>query len=48
MNFGKYKYDYNYLLMSTPLLVVSLFVPSVFVAFLVCIFCGFEKKNKND
>ncbi|WP_176721512.1 hypothetical protein [Staphylococcus equorum] len=47
MNFGKYKYDYNYLLMSTPLLVVSLFVPSVFVAFLVCIFFGFEKKNRN-
>ena len=44
MNFGKYKYDYNYLLMSTPLLVVSLFVPSVFVAFLVCIFCGFGKR----
>ena len=45
MEFGKYKYDYNYLLMAIPLLVVSIFVPAVFVAFLICLICGFEEQK---
>ena len=45
MEIAKYKYDYNYLLMSIPLLVVSIFVPAVFVAFLICLICGFEKEE---
>ncbi|WP_268222146.1 hypothetical protein [Staphylococcus ureilyticus] len=45
MKIGKYKYDYNYLLMAIPLLVTSIFVPAVFVAFLICLICGFEKEK---
>lgn len=45
MKFGKYKYDYNYLLMAIPLLVTSIFVPTVFVAFLICLICGLEKEE---
>lgn len=43
MKFGKYKYDYNYLLMAIPFLVVSIFVHEVFVAFAICLICGLEK-----
>ncbi|MDW8570035.1 hypothetical protein [Staphylococcus shinii] len=44
MNFSKYKY--NYILMAIPLLICSIFVPAAFIAFLVCIFCGFEERHQ--
>lgn len=45
MKFGKYKYDYNYLLMALPFLVVSIFVPAVFIVFIICLIYGFEKEK---
>ncbi|WP_199190117.1 hypothetical protein [Staphylococcus gallinarum] len=43
MKFGKYKYDYNYIILSLPLLVVSIFAPAVFITFIICLIYGFEK-----
>lgn len=45
MKIGKCKYDYNYLIMSIPLLVVSIFVPAVFVVFVICLIYGFENRK---
>lgn len=45
MKFGKYKYDYNYLIISIPLLVVSILVPAVFVVFVICLIYGFEERK---
>ncbi|WP_436855554.1 hypothetical protein [Staphylococcus caeli] len=45
MKFVKFKYDYNYIILSLPFLVVSIFVPEVFIVFIICLFYGFEKKQ---
>ncbi|NWK84252.1 hypothetical protein HYE69_05475 [Staphylococcus sp. GSSP0090] len=43
MKLGKYTYDYNYIILSLPFVVVSIFVPEVFIVFVICLIYGFEK-----
>lgn len=46
MKLGNYTYDYNYIILSLPLLVVSIFAPAVFIVFVICLFYGFEKTEE--
>lgn len=42
---SKIKYDYNYLLMAIPLLILANLAPVTFVAAMICLLCGFEKRE---
>ena len=42
---SKIKYDYNYLLMAIPLLILAKLVPVTLVVAMTCLLCGFEKRK---
>lgn len=48
MQFGNYKIDSFYLIMSIAFLVTSLFVPFMLISVIVLLIIGIEKVDKED